>query len=308
MPQVVIDTADVPAEQRFEYWRTASLTLPMPLEIERVRHGAFRGRRTSYDLAGIAVSRTRSDASLIARKHPAVMRVDPGTLMVSLHLGGRHTVSQDGRTAVSGTGDIVIWDSARPFVAQPHGRFDVATFFVPKAAVGPALGLMSARTAVPIDSSSGRARLVRIFLHELVNGLERGDVGPDDDGVAEVLVDLVRALHAPAPRPRPDALRAVKRAIEERLGDPGLSPDAVAREHHISRRQLYRLFEADGAGVADWIRARRLERCARDLRDPALAHESITTIALRWGFVNVSHFSRAFRHAHGAAPREYRAG
>jgi AraC-like DNA-binding protein len=307
MPPVVIDTADVPAEQRFEYWRTASLTLPMPLEIERVHRGAFRGRRTSYDLAGVTVSRTRSDASVIARRRHAVMRVDPGTLMVSLHLGGRHTVSQDGRTAVSGAGDIVIWDSARPFVAQPHGRFDVATFFLPKAAVGPAVAPMSARTAVPIDSSTGRARLVRVFLQELIEGLERGDVGPDDDAMAEVLVDLVRALHATAPRPRHDPLLAVKRSIEERLGDPQLRPDAVAREHHVSRRQLYRLFEADGAGVADWIRARRLERCARDLRDPAHAHESITTIAVRWGFVNVSHFSRAFRHAYGVAPREYRA-
>lgn len=116
----------------------------------------------------------------------------------------------------------------------------------------------------------------------------------------------MRALYAPTPHPDRDLLAAIRRSIDLRLGDPGLRPGAIARDHHLSRRQLYRLFAADGVGVADWIRARRLERCARDLRDPALAHESITTIALRWGFVNPSHFSRAFRAAYGTTPREHR--
>jgi AraC-like DNA-binding protein len=308
MAPVVIDTAEVPAEQRFDFWRAASLRLPLPLQIERVEPGAFRGRRASYELAGITVSRTLSDPSRIARTRPAIMNVDPATFMVSLHLEGTYTVSQAGRTFASGTGDIVAFDSGRPMAVQPHARQDVVTFFLPKDAMGSAAATIAERTAVPIDSRAGRARLARVFLRELVDGLERGDLGPDDDAIAAVLVDVVRALYAPAARPGPRALGPIKRSIDARLGDPALRADALAREHHLSRRSLYRLFEAEGVGVADWIRARRLEHCARDLRDPALAHESITTIALRWGFVNVSHFSRAFRHAYGVAPREYRAG
>jgi AraC-like DNA-binding protein len=76
----------------------------------------------------------------------------------------------------------------------------------------------------------------------------------------------------------------------------------------MSRRRLYTLFEAESMGVREWIRERRLERCRRDLRDAALAHETVMTIATRWGFVDASHFSHSFRDAYGTAPSAYRAG
>jgi methylphosphotriester-DNA--protein-cysteine methyltransferase len=67
-----------------------------------------------------------------------------------------------------------------------------------------------------------------------------------------------------------------------------------------------RLFETERATPADWIRRRRLERCRRDLLDPALWHTPVSTIAARWGFASPAHFSRAFRAAHGLPPTEYR--
>jgi AraC-like DNA-binding protein len=127
---------------------------------------------------------------------------------------------------------------------------------------------------------------------------------------------LLRAADAPA-RSRVDhwrrvldqtlgPLRRVHGFIEARLGDPGLSPGTIAAAHSISPRYLYKLFETQGTGVAAWIRRRRLERCRRDLLDPALADRPVSAIAARWGLTNAAHFSRAFRAAYGAAPSEYR--
>jgi AraC-like DNA-binding protein len=298
---VVIDTADVPAGDRFAYWRTAFQHQPVALDVEPLGPGDFQGRRALYGLASLTVSRTTCDASLVARTRASIVRVDPAVYVVSVHLSGRYTVSCEGRSDVCTDGDIVIWDSARPLLVRPHARQDVMSVFVPKRVVGPPLP-----TGVRIDGSAGRARLVRSLLAEVVRGLERGEIGPDDQGVADAVIDLVRTLRVPAPPPDRSLLGAIKRSIDARLDDPRLSPDVVARDNHVSRRYLYRLFEADGTGVADWIRARRLERCARDLTDPALAHEPITTIAMRWGFVNPSHFSRVFRRTFGCSPREYR--
>jgi AraC-like DNA-binding protein len=58
--------------------------------------------------------------------------------------------------------------------------------------------------------------------------------------------------------------------------------------------------------VADWIRRRRLERCARDLLDPALRGEPVGAIGARWGLTNPAHFSRVFRAAYGVPRAEYR--
>jgi AraC-like DNA-binding protein len=58
--------------------------------------------------------------------------------------------------------------------------------------------------------------------------------------------------------------------------------------------------------VSEWIRDRRLERCRRDLLDPALRHETILSIATRWGITSSAHFSRVYRQNYGRTPREER--
>lgn len=94
--------------------------------------------------------------------------------------------------------------------------------------------------------------------------------------------------------------------IRDNLGDAHLTPDAIAAAHHISLRYLHKLFQQEGHTVAGRIRERRLEQCRRDLADPQLAARPIHAIAARWGFTSPSHFSQAFRNAHGLSPRQYR--
>jgi AraC-like DNA-binding protein len=130
------------------------------------------------------------------------------------------------------------------------------------------------------------------------------------------MVDLVSAALAarlqrqdelPSAIWRQALLRQVTAYIERRLGDPGLSPATIAAAHHISLRYLYKLFEAQRIGVTGWIRQRRLERCRRDLLDPAMRLEPVSTVAARWGLTDPAHFSRAFRTPSGMPPAEYRA-
>ena len=94
--------------------------------------------------------------------------------------------------------------------------------------------------------------------------------------------------------------------IEGGLADPGLTPAAVARAHHVSLRSLYKLFDRERTSVAGLIRERRLERCRHDLLDPALAARPVSAIAARWGLVDPAHFSRLFRATYGIPPLEYR--
>ena len=51
--------------------------------------------------------------------------------------------------------------------------------------------------------------------------------------------------------------------------------------------------------MSEWIRRARLERCRRDLADPALARETILAVATRWGMPDAAHFSRMFRATYG---------
>jgi AraC-like DNA-binding protein len=95
--------------------------------------------------------------------------------------------------------------------------------------------------------------------------------------------------------------------IEEHLGEAGLAPAEIAAAHHISLRQLHKLFHASGTTVAGWIRQRRLEHCEHDLRDPRWLARPVAAIGARWGYPDPAHFSRLFKAHYGLCPRDYRA-
>ena len=92
--------------------------------------------------------------------------------------------------------------------------------------------------------------------------------------------------------------------VQQHLADPALSPESIAHAHHISVRQLYKLWSGRELGLAEWIMRGRLEAARRGLR----RNESIPIAALarRWGFTDATHFGRRFRSAYGISPREWR--
>jgi AraC-like DNA-binding protein len=55
------------------------------------------------------------------------------------------------------------------------------------------------------------------------------------------------------------------------------------------------------------MRTRRLDRCARDLRDPRLANVPVSVLSHRSGFKNQFYFSQLFKEATGQTLAEYRA-
>jgi transcriptional regulator GlxA family with amidase domain len=150
------------------------------------------------------------------------------------------------------------------------------------------------------------ARLMGTFLGSLMPIVSSLDVAARD-AVADAALDIARAIVAtredPQPRQQTGArLVAVLLYIDANLSNPRLSPATIANANAISLRTLHRLFESTDDSVSAVIRERRLTRCHADLlRSP---HESVTAIAYRWGFRNISFFSRLFRERYGVSARE----
>ncbi|MBT2189158.1 helix-turn-helix domain-containing protein [Sphingobium nicotianae] len=98
----------------------------------------------------------------------------------------------------------------------------------------------------------------------------------------------------------------VKLFIEENLRDPELTPSLIARKLNLSDRYLRMIFSVSDEPPSAYILRRRLEECARQLRDPAWHSHSITEIAFAWGFNSAPHFARSFRARFECSPRAYR--
>jgi AraC family transcriptional activator of tynA and feaB len=98
----------------------------------------------------------------------------------------------------------------------------------------------------------------------------------------------------------------VRSIIEASLQDPRLNAAAIASTAGISVRYANSVLADEHTSISRLIQERRLERCRRALEDPAQSHRSVSEIAYAWGFSDMTHFGRKFRHAFGPLPSEYR--
>lgn len=101
-------------------------------------------------------------------------------------------------------------------------------------------------------------------------------------------------------------LESLKTLAVALLDNPELTPALVAERAGISVRTLHRAFQASGETFWSWVRDRRLERCHIELTVPSFSRRSITEVALRWGFNDLSTFDRNFRKRYGVSPRMIR--
>ncbi|WP_371584420.1 helix-turn-helix domain-containing protein [Streptomyces sp. NBC_01314] len=254
-----------------------------------------------------------------ARRTPALIRQgDPEVFQLWLTVRGEVGLSQSGRHVDVGEGDLVLYDSSRPCQAQTAARDrpDVSSLIVqiPRARLPLHSNTLDQLTLTRIQGQTGIGALFRHYLTDLMNHAPQYEEC-DALRLANVTLDLLSAMLAEAARAEdllpPESQQTVLRTrinafIRQHLGDPGLTPAAVAAAHQVSVRYLHRLYQGQGTTIADGIRRSRLERIHRDLADPRLDARSISAIAARWGFPEPTSFSRAFKTLYGITPRAHR--
>jgi AraC-like DNA-binding protein len=151
--------------------------------------------------------------------------------------------------------------------------------------------------------------------HHILNLRAEADLVSSSASAADVgaaTSQLVRALIVSAALDERSARSALADALAPRifayvrqhLTERDLTPVTIARAHNISVRYLYKLCDAAGVKLVEWIIEERLEGARRDLTDPDQANRAIALISRTWGFKDPSHFSNRFRRAFGISPRE----
>ena len=163
----------------------------------------------------------------------------------------------------------------------------------------------------------GRAVGVTATVAAMVNSLsDQADFGAcrDYEGrVARHLLEMISISYAMGFSSGPSTSAVVSRRrndviryIEDHLRSPSLTVESIAGGVHLSPRYLRTIFAGSGEKVSTYIRRRRLEECARKIRDPAWNGHTLMEIALSAGFNSAAHFTRCFRDQFNVSPREYR--
>ena len=316
----VISTADVPAGERFGFWRevNSKLWAPYDMRCEPELESGFRARVGVGDFGSVQTTLITTMPHSIHRTPKLIRQSDPEMFKLGCIVRGGGMVTQDGQSAAElRVGDLALYDTSRSYVGE----------YIPDVPVSQVLLLRFPRSLLPlpprelrrlsavrITGAEGVGALSSQFMLQLAGHLH--ELGPSDAARLSILtVDVLTAALAnaldvqsvvPFHTRRRALMAQIHAFIRANLGDAHLTPSAIAAARHISLRYLNKLFHDEGHTVAGWIRERRLEHCRRDLAEPHLAGYPINAIAARWGFTSPAHFSQAFRSAYGLSPREFR--
>lgn len=301
----------------FDEWEDQICRTFVPLQ---ARHpdgspNAFRGRVASATLGAVTMAEVSASHAVVERTPRLIRQDDPELYKFGLQVSGTCVIEQDERQACLDPGDFAIYDTSRPYRISFGDDFRMTVAMFPRNLIQLPHTHMAEITAVRLAGDQGLASLLTPLMRGLTAAVADAG-GVIASHLGDAVVDLVTAAFAQQlalalPEDAPAGQRAlvaqVYRFIDHHLHDPELNSRTIAAAHFVSIRQLQKVFEAEGESVTTIVRTRRLERCRRDLADPALRDQAIASIGARWGFIDAAHFSRLFRSTYAASPREYRA-
>jgi AraC-like DNA-binding protein len=304
---------DGTATERLECWRDAVSRNLVPLEVLPRESADFRASLHAVQVGRVQMSVISAEPHGIARTLRHITSDAPDFFQLTVQLTGQGVLTQRDRQARVGPGELVVYDTRRPFTYDLHQAHTGLVLMFPRPMLPLAERDLVRVTATPVPCHDGLGQVVLPLLHGLVRQMEHLE-SRGTPRLADNVIDLIGTLlaeHAAADRTAgedgPGLLtERVLFYMEQRLADPGLSPEGIAAAHRISRRYLYKLLAAQGYTVSGWIREQRLARCRRDLTDPALDHLPVGAVGGRWGFADPAHFSHAFKAVYGMSPREAR--
>jgi AraC family transcriptional regulator, positive regulator of tynA and feaB len=269
---------------------------------------AFRARVRRHRLHDLVLVDAACDPLTGVRGGRRAARTPDPYLGVMVLEHGRETVDLgDGVTADVRPGSVVLWRSDRPARIEVHEPQVKRTLIVPGAALDEVGGAARLFRAAVLDPTAPGTTLLAGYVDLLARSgtaLDAAARGAARNAALELLAAAVLAGDPSSGTGLPTPPRTLVDAwIEAQLPHGDLRPERIAAAQGVSVRTLYRMFEESGETVAAYVRARRLARARHDIVTSAA---TITDIAIRWGFPDASHFSRAFRGAYGCSPRDYR--
>lgn len=309
---MVLSTDHLPRAQRQEWLREVIGREYANVEIEPPPAGRLFNEMTIYPWRDLRLSSIRSNAITIERSRSEPTRISQDAYLAVVLLSGDYSLEQDGREVTLRPGDMTIYDATRPHRIFCPRRFSKLIVSIPRPKLKERVGGVEHSSALRIAGDRGAGAVTAAFLRSCA-GQAHDLSGAEFAALSENWFDILTlALTSGEPASgmaspgRAMARARIKRFVEQNLGKPDLDAAMVAADVGISQRYVNDILSDEGRSLMRYVLTRRLEKCRRDLSTPAGAGTQITEVAFRWGFNDLSHFSRSFKQRYGLSPRDFR--
>ncbi len=304
------ELANVEGASSFDGWRQAVSDEFVKLTLEPENVGVFRGSMRAFEFGDVLLANIWHDPLKVSRSAGQAQDDSEHFYKITVQLDGYSIVAQDDRESALAPGDFTVYTTERPFTVTTPAAARSLVIAVPIETMRMPVRLMDQITAVRVSGRTGLGVVASKFMTGLEEGLGEQSIAPSRelaDSVLSILRSTLSHEFGHALGAADEGTEATILAyIEQRLGDPEFSQDEVAHAHHISVRQLQRIFQGQGTTFSQWVQSRRLEQIRRELESARQAGAGVHDIAITWGIHDASYFSRLFKQRYGMTPTEYR--
>lgn len=307
---VVLSTEQVPVWERREWLREVIGREYANVDIIPPRDGRLFNEMVISPWQSLRLSAIRSNAIGIQRLPREPLHAAQDAYFAVVLLAGDYLLEQGGREVFLKPGDITLYDATRPHRIHCPDSFAKLIVSIPRKLLHERMAGAEHCTALRIPGDRGIGAVAADFIRSSVR--QAGAMQSSEfAALSEHALDLltlsfaaVRPQDYTLSRSRSASLQRVKDFVERHLADPALDTAVVAVGTGLSPRYINELFSDEDTSLMRHVWQRRLEKCRSDMLEPLHKGKRISEIALRWGFNDLSHFSRAFRQRFGCAPRE----
>lgn len=303
-PAVVVKPTD-----SFEHWHQVTCRDFSLTECRSTPSDQFRAQVIIREFGPLKVnniwSQTSPDQRICVERSASDTRKDPRDyFMLWLALKGEIVFAQGGRVARMNSGDLTLHDQAQPFSLQFTENSHSLMISIPRPLLISRLPDAPRLTARTINHQSKLGMLAGSIVRQLMDLDESRDDIVDRLGAStlDVLATTLTAELTSSGEANEDKrLRKVKQYLLTNLESNDLTLEVIAHAQNISPRTLNRLFALDGSTPMRWLWDQRLLASYRALTQGETKH--VTDAAYRFGFSDVSHFSRVFKAKFGRSPQ-----
>ncbi len=306
MTSTIFSTDTLDQKDRFNYWNDVVTKHYAPCLGIANDASQFKATTTVQHVGSTELSHVASESIRYDRRSTDLRSVPREDIFLSVMLEGEGHFEQNNRQVSHGVGDVLIYDSGKPYSFNYTSAYKAMLLRIPRPLIQAKVTRLDNLGGTVLNDQSSFGRLIKSLMNETSIIASSPELNREDDFIVPTLDMLTtaisRATTSDSGVTQSKLLNEVKAYIRNHITDEDLSLERVASEKGISLRTLSRVFAEAGETPRNWLQSQRLS-CAYD----ALANKRVTNIteaALTFGYKDLSHFSRTFKKQFGYSPRE----
>ncbi|NRA55760.1 MAG: helix-turn-helix domain-containing protein [Gammaproteobacteria bacterium] len=306
---MVFSTDSLENKDKFSYWHEVVTKYYAPCTGLTNNKENFSATTTVQDVGLAELSHVISDGIRYDRR-PSDLRSTPREdIFLSIMLEGEGYFSQNDHQVKHQAGDILIYDSAKPYCFNYSNAYKSMLLKLPRSLVQTKISHIDQLGGTIIKCQSVYGKLIKSLMQDTLVIASSPELSQKNEFILPTLEMLTTAMQR-ASDGREQAtdtghsklLSEIKTYIHRHITDEELSINRIATENNVSVRTLSRLFAEIGETPRNWLQMQRLSFAYEALATRKVSN--VTQAALTFGYKDLSQFSRTFKKQYGISPKD----